>query len=248
MKNHDEENEIQKIINEIDTIMFGYTLKHNCISQRNFYEPFIASLLGASCATTISTFILKDSDLVIPSAVIGFILPMIISYLPTKGRKNKIKTENYNMYKKEYLWLTRKEQIKVLKLVKRLVEILKCEAKYDKNKKYIINYLDYDNGNTMFDKFEANHPQFEILSQDKIDEIHQKNKLTPEEMYFNEFAYPAVCIPADKSRCVKFGNCRDCLVDYAKSQEEWEPITFEPQMIFEMPNEKDLSKSIRIKY
>lgn len=246
MKDSDEKKEIKKIINDIDTIMFGYPLKHNYISQRGFSEPFIAGTLGFAFSS-FSAFLLKDKELIISSAIIGFTLPIIISYLPTKGNKRKDKLENYNMYEERYLWLTRKEQIKVLKLVKRLTELLKGELKYYKNKKYIINYLDYDNGKTMFDKFETNHPQFEILSQDQIDKIHQKNKLTPEEMYFNEFAYPAVCIPADKSRCIKYGNCRDCLVNYSKSKDEWEPITFEPKMVFDMPTEKGLSKRIEIK-
>lgn len=129
-------------------------------------------------------------------------------------------------YENAYLELSRQDQIRVLEISEKLNEMIKTEIKFKKNEKYAKNYLRYqDDEKTMFDKFETNHPHFEILPQEKIEEIHKRGKMTPEEKY-NEWACHNVCAPGDFAgsagwRCDKYGNCRDCLVAYAMEQEEW---------------------------
>ena len=50
----------------------------------------------------------------------------------------------------------------------------------------------------------------------------------------------------DKKRCKEFGNCRDCLVDYANQQEEWKPLTFEPTDFLEsITNEDEKSRTLK---
>lgn len=69
-------------------------------------------------------------------------------------------------------------------------------------------------------------PQFKELTQEQIDEIHSRGKITPAEKV-NEWEGLDLCAPGDAIgsaawRCKKFNNCHDCLVDYANDNDEYE--------------------------
>lgn len=72
-------------------------------------------------------------------------------------------------------------------------------------------------------------PQFKHLSEEQIQDIHSRGKLTPEEAV-KEWESFDLCTPGDsmsraKNRCKKFEhNCHDCLVDYANGKDEYDPI------------------------
>ena len=71
-------------------------------------------------------------------------------------------------------------------------------------------------------------PQFKPLTQEQIDEIHEKGKLTQAEKV-KEWESYGLCAPGDNIgsaawRCRKFKNCHDCLVDYANGCEEHSSI------------------------
>lgn len=194
-------------------------LKFNKI---NFTNTFYLGAIGSQIGLGIGLFLdnIKDQLTVLG---IGTIIGIITSFSINPNETH------YNEFENAYLKLSRKNQIKVLELSKKLVEMLKNEINFDKNRKYVEKYLDLDNQNTMFNNFENNHPHFEILSQEKIDEIHKRGKLTPEEGYNEWISH--ICAPGDAIgsaawRCEKYGNCRDCLVAYAMEQEEWNPLEF----------------------
>lgn len=68
-------------------------------------------------------------------------------------------------------------------------------------------------------------PQFKELTQDQIDDIHARGKITPEEKV-KEWEGMDLCAPGDAIgsaawRCRKFKNCHDCLVDYVNQHEEY---------------------------
>ena len=55
-----------------------------------------------------------------------------------------------------------------------------------------------------------------MLTKEEIDEIHKRGNLTIGEIV-SEWESHDLCMPADSSgeRCKKFGNCHECLIDYA---------------------------------
>ena len=68
-------------------------------------------------------------------------------------------------------------------------------------------------------------PQFKVLTQEQIDDIHSRGKITPEERV-KEWEGMDLCSPGDAIgsaawRCRKFKNCHDCLVDYANEHDEY---------------------------
>lgn len=69
-------------------------------------------------------------------------------------------------------------------------------------------------------------PQFKELTQDQIDDIHARGKITPQEKV-KEWEGMDLCAPGDAIgsaawRCRKFHhNCHDCLVDYANEHDEY---------------------------
>ena len=68
-------------------------------------------------------------------------------------------------------------------------------------------------------------PQFKELTQEQIDDIHARGKITPEEKV-KEWEGMDLCAPGDAIgsaawRCKKFRNCHDCLVDYANQHDEY---------------------------
>lgn len=68
-------------------------------------------------------------------------------------------------------------------------------------------------------------PQFKKLTQEQIDDIHARGKITPAEQV-KEWEGMDLCAPGDAIgsaawRCRKFENCYDCLVDYANQHDEY---------------------------
>lgn len=68
-------------------------------------------------------------------------------------------------------------------------------------------------------------PQFKDLTQEQIDDIHARGKITPEEKV-KEWEWMDLCALGDAIgsatwRCRKFKNCHDCLVDYANEHDEY---------------------------
>lgn len=68
-------------------------------------------------------------------------------------------------------------------------------------------------------------PCFKPLTQEQIDDIHARGKITPAEQV-KEWEGMDLCAPGDAIgsaawRCRKFKNCHDCLVDYANQHDEY---------------------------
>ena len=68
-------------------------------------------------------------------------------------------------------------------------------------------------------------PKFKELTQEQIDDIHARGKITPAEQV-KEWEGMDLCAPGDAIgsaswRCRKFRNCHDCLVDYANQHDEY---------------------------
>lgn len=69
-------------------------------------------------------------------------------------------------------------------------------------------------------------PNFKPLTQEQIDDIYSRGKITPEEKV-KEWEGMDLCAPGDAIgsaawRCKKFHrNCHDCLVDYANNSDEY---------------------------
>lgn len=86
-------------------------------------------------------------------------------------------------------------------------------------------------------------PEFKPLTEEEIYDIHNKGKITPEEMV-KEWEGFDLCAPGDAIgsaswRCRKFNNCHDCLVDYANLHDEYFSF-FDNTLVFTKYNvEKD---------
>ncbi len=71
-------------------------------------------------------------------------------------------------------------------------------------------------------------PEFKPLTQEEINDIHSRGKITPAEKVM-EWEKMNACVSADEMwtsawRCKKFKSCHDCLVDYAvNDQDEYVP-------------------------
>lgn len=84
------------------------------------------------------------------------------------------------------------------------------------------------------------------MSQEKIDEIHSRGKLIPDEKVKEWEAFD-LCVPGDhigsaSNRCRTFKNCHECLTDYAYSKEEYDPINFKltnPMSNYSTNNEEE---------
>lgn len=71
-------------------------------------------------------------------------------------------------------------------------------------------------------------PQLKPLTAEQIAEIHSRGKITPAEA-MAEWESLDLCAPGDGMggaawRCRKFGNCYDCLIDFANEQDEYTSI------------------------
>ena len=72
------------------------------------------------------------------------------------------------------------------------------------------------------------NPSIMKLTQEEIDDIHSRGKITPEEI-LAEWEGFDLCAPGDAIgsaawRCEKFRNCRACLIDYANRKREHDSI------------------------
>lgn len=64
-------------------------------------------------------------------------------------------------------------------------------------------------------------PVLKELTQEEIDEIHQRGMITPREM-LEELNGMQYCPYTNGcSRCYEFANCDDCLIDHVNSKNEW---------------------------
>lgn len=66
-------------------------------------------------------------------------------------------------------------------------------------------------------------PSFKKMNKERVDEIHSKGLITPEEVV-SEWESIGLCTPGDSGfneRCNNFKNCHDCLVDYSNKKEEY---------------------------
>ena len=96
-----------------------------------------------------------------------------------------------------------------------LVVIIDLVSEY-KNKKINQNSLE----NNLYTE-----SQLKVLTQEQIDDIHSRGKITPAEKV-KEWEGLDLCAPGDAIgsaswRCKKFKNCHDCLVDYANEHDEY---------------------------
>ena len=72
-------------------------------------------------------------------------------------------------------------------------------------------------------------PTFKKMTEDQIDDIHSRGRITPEEKV-KEWEGLDLCAPGDAIgssswRCKKFNhNCHDCLVDFANENDEYYSI------------------------
>ena len=77
-------------------------------------------------------------------------------------------------------------------------------------------------------ELKAIKPELKILSQEQIEDIHSRGKITPAEMV-EEWDALGLCAPGYAIgsagwRCKKFKCCHDCLVDYANERDEYTSI------------------------
>lgn len=79
-------------------------------------------------------------------------------------------------------------------------------------------YINEDNEN-----YEV--PYLKELTEEQIDDIHSRGKITPAEK-LKEWEDLDLCAPGDAiggaaRRCHKFRNCHDCLIDCANTKDEY---------------------------
>ncbi len=72
---------------------------------------------------------------------------------------------------------------------------------------------------------------YNSITQEQIDDIHSRGKLTPKERV-KEYESFDLCAPGNaigsaSDRCHFFGNCHDCLLEYVSHKNEYDPISFE---------------------
>ena len=71
---------------------------------------------------------------------------------------------------------------------------------------------------------------YNSITQEQIDDIHSRGKLTPKE-HVEQYEFFDLCAPGNtiesvSDRCHFFGNCHDCLLEYASHNTEYDPISF----------------------
>ena len=225
-----EKQEIKEIVNEIDITMFG--ARHKKSGFETFIDVAPISALGMLFGG-LSTFITSPDNTVL-FASLGTIAGGLFGYYISKDTKNSI----YKDYEFAYLSLSRDKQIEVLKLSKRLFELYEQVRTKEKNKKYINKYLQINQEKTMFDEFESNHPQFKLLTEDEIKDIHNRGKLTPTEKFY-EWRKLNYCPFAGNLdfKCENYETCRDCTVDLVNQIKEWDKMNTVPIKLIDPYNE-----------
>lgn len=87
-------------------------------------------------------------------------------------------------------------------------------------------------------------PELKFLTQEQIDDIHQRGMLTPEEM-LEEFKEMQYCpFTNGCSRCSEFENCNDCLIDYVNTQDEWMSFVSFAESLFKPVEKEDTPKML----
>ena len=89
-------------------------------------------------------------------------------------------------------------------------------------------------------------PQFVFLTQEEIDDIHARGKITQEEKV-REWESLGLCVPGNNigsaiDRCRKFqGDCHECLVDYSLQSIEYDSF-YNNFKIISLDKENDVAK------
>ena len=212
MTKRSEKKELMKIVDEIDNILFGCRVYKSY--RRPEFQDIAYGLIFAMSGVVLSALYSED-NINIADIFIGALLGIY-----SGGFWNAARVMEYTKdYEKAYLKLDRKKQIEVLLLAKKLSLAIEKEIKYKSNKKYFDPYLGNKNNLNFFERMDRYIPHFEILSEEKIKEIHNNGNLTPEEI-FEEWMKLDYCIYS-KSKCDKYDSCRACLIDCANQREEW---------------------------
>ena len=138
-----------------------------------------------------------------------------------------------------------------LPVLKNKLENPKDELKEKKSRKNLQKSSNDEEIN--YDEILENEPIKKVInvrkntmSQEKIDEIHSRGKLIPDEKVKEWEAFD-LCVPGDhigsaSNRCRTFKNCHECLTDYAYSKEEYDPINFKltnPMSNYSTNNEEE---------
>lgn len=104
---------------------------------------------------------------------------------------------------------------------KNILEVYKTFFEYELDNEHNKNVVKY------FKELHENYikPQLKNLTEEEIQEIHARGKITPAEK-IREWESLDLCAPGDSIgsaawRCDKFKCCHDCLVDYANNHEEY---------------------------
>lgn len=226
-----EKQDIQEIINEIDGIMFDSSVDlHFYRGQEG--KSFIGGLIGFVCGAPTGMLAGIGIDAMLQntnnqfSSIVGMYICGAIgaSIGSVVGHFSDKNSEHLRSYESAYLSLNRKQQLQVLKLSEKLIKYYQETLKSNKNKRYLKKFLYLNNSNTMFNQFENNHPQFKLLFNEEIDDIHSRGKLTPFEKY-KEWVSIGYCpgLELNGWDCSKYDKCRDCRVDCAVKFDEWEP-------------------------
>ena len=219
----EEKQQIKLIVDKIDNIIFGNSRKpittHKIDSEIMMGYSMVGLVGGCGgsvCNLFASSLFIDDNEATFLTSLTCLPAGMIVGIIVYLIDNKKL---NYNDYEVGYLGLPRDKQLEVLNLAKKLVHYYKRNIQTKRSERYVKNYLNIVGQSTMFDQFDREHPQFDLLEQSKIDDIHSRGKITPYEQYL-AWEKNSYCPNLD---CSKLEDCRDCLVKCAKRFPEWDP-------------------------
>ena len=95
-----------------------------------------------------------------------------------------------------------------------------------KEKDFLKEWLKKEMNQKNYNEEDYVKPEFKPLTKEQINNIHERGKITPEEMV-EEWEDFGLCAPGDSGfneRCHNFANCHDCLVDYSNQADEYESL------------------------
>lgn len=82
------------------------------------------------------------------------------------------------------------------------------------------------------------------LSDEEVEEIHNKGMITPEEM-LNELNEMQFCpFTNGCNRCSEFQNCNDCLIDYVNAKREWTSYVAFAQSLYGVEETQEKGKAL----